>query len=193
MWYGSAFAVFFARTNFNKCLRNRYSHIVHNTRTFSTRKTGSFPNISTIFQFLGVSFAAMNATKYLFCCVRFSIRADMVKMCSYSVDSAFPRFFALSSPSGVPGCFWIHRGRGISRARVSRELAPQPPKTEKRPPSPLKKSRKNKKGNFQFYKSSLRSLHKYIFNSLLTYRYVYGIFKAHRRCYQCKSIKQLGK
>lgn len=98
----------------------------------------------------------------------------------------------LSRPSGVPGCFWIHRGRGISKARVSRELAPQPPKTEKSP-LPSQKFVKNKKGDFQFYKSSLRSLHKYIFNPLLTYRYVYGIFKAHRRCYPCKSIKQLGK
>nr|DAQ38664.1 MAG TPA: hypothetical protein [Caudoviricetes sp.] len=76
-----------------------------------------------------------------------------------------------------------------ARRRVS------PPNTEntKKAPFSFKKSRKKQKGDFQFYKSALLLLHKYIFNFLLTYRYVYGIFKAHRRCYQCKSIKQLGK
>lgn len=192
MRYGSVFTVFSTRTNFNKCLWHRYNHIVHNTRTVFTIKTWYFPNISPIFRFLGVSFAAMNATKYLFCCVRFSISADMVKMCSYSVDGAFPRFFVLPGRPSGSGCCWIAPGAGDTQGQGSRELAPQPPKTEKSP-SPLQNPAKNKKGDSQFYKSSLRSLHKYIFNSLLTYRYVYGIFKAHRRCYQCKSIKQLGK
>jgi hypothetical protein len=36
---------------------------------------------------LAYSFVVLNATKYLFCCVRFAVHADTVKMCLHSVDS----------------------------------------------------------------------------------------------------------
>lgn len=192
MRHGSVFTVFSTRTNFNKCLWHRYNHIVRNTRTDFTIKTRDFLNISTIFRFLGVSFAAMNATKYLFCCVRYCKQFVLVKICTHNMDSLYPGFLCRPALLSGSGCCRIAPGAGVCGIRPGRGLVPQPPKSEKSPlPSP--KSRKNKKGDFQFYKSSLRSLHKYIFNPPLTYRYVYGIFKAHRRCYQCKSIKQLGK
>lgn len=79
--------MFSTRTFYLLCSQYRYTNIVHSTKTIFTNKTGSFPNISPIFWFLGVSFAPMNATKYLFCCVRFIIRSDAVKMCLHSVDS----------------------------------------------------------------------------------------------------------
>lgn len=158
---GSVFTVFSTRTNFNKCLWCRYTHIVHDARTVFTIKTGCFPNIPPTFLFSGVSFAATNGTKILFCCVRYCKQFAMVKICAHIVDSLHSGFLR------CPACLAAARrfrllldstgGRGISGARVSRELAPQPPKSEKSPlPSP--KSRKNKKGDFQFYKSSLRSL-----------------------------------
>lgn len=90
--------------------------------------------------------------------------------------------------SSAPG------GHGGGGMQGRRKPGVSPPNTENtKKTHSLSKIPQKQKGDFQFYKSPLRLLHKYFFNSLLTYRYVYGIFKAHRRCYQCKSIKQLGK
>lgn len=152
--------MFSTRTNFNKCSPYRYAHIVHSTKTTFTHKTWRFPNISSIFQFPGVSFTVTNDTKILFCCVRYCKRFTVVKICAHSVDSIHSRFLRCPACPAAAQRFRLlldSTGGGGMRDQARRRVSPSTTEIRKKSlPSP--KSHKNKKGDFQFYKRSLRSL-----------------------------------
>lgn len=108
----------------------------------------------------------------------------MVKICSLSVDGPGPAQLPRESTGGG----------GYSRA-VPAGVSPINTRQNKKPS--LKKSRKTKKAQNDFYKSALRAQRKIcnieILNSILTYRYYYDIFKPYRRCDPCRLTRQLGK
>lgn len=83
---GSVFVVFFSHTYWLFCPYIEYIYCVYAWRTLFTCKIWRFPNIFNKNRFLPWQFMPTNATKYLFCCVRFIIRSDAVKMCLHSVD-----------------------------------------------------------------------------------------------------------
>lgn len=120
-------------------------HLVHDTRTQKHRKTRQNRNIFNRYCILACAFIALNATKYLFCCVRFAVHADTVKMCLYSVDSLH---FLDLVPSGTAQRFRLlldSTGGGGYAPRHFRAVSPPNRFQPKRLPSLLEKSRKRKK------------------------------------------------
>lgn len=119
--------------------------IVHDTKTRKHHKTRRNRNIFNKYCILARAFIALNATKYLFCCVRFTVHVDTVKMCLHSVDS-------LRSPGLVPsGTVQRFRllldsagGGGYGRPDPA-GVSPTSTRKNKKPPLLLKKSRKKKK------------------------------------------------
>ena len=87
----------------------------------------------------------MNATKYLFCCVHFTVHVDTVKMCLHSVDSLHSMDFV---PSGTVQRFRLlldSTGGGGYAPGHFRAVSPPNRFQPKRLPSLLEKSRKRKK------------------------------------------------
>ena len=87
----------------------------------------------------------MNATKYLFCCVHFTVHVDTVKMCLHSVDSLHSMDFV---PSGTVQRFRLlldSTGGGGYGRPDSVGVSPTSTRKNKKPPLLLEKSRKRKK------------------------------------------------
>nr|DAO12064.1 MAG TPA: hypothetical protein [Caudoviricetes sp.] len=120
-------------------------HLVHDTRTQKHRKTRQNRNIFNRYCILACAFIALNATKYLFCCVRFIIHADTVKTCLHRVDSPRPMDFV---PSGTAQRFRLlldSTGGGGYGRPDSAGVSPTSTRKNKKPLS-FSKSRKKKKG-----------------------------------------------
>lgn len=173
--------------------------VVHDTRTRKHRKTRRNQNIFNKYCILTYAFIALNATKYLFCCVHFIIRADTVKMCLPIVDSL--RFLDLA-PSGTVQPVRRFRllldstgGGGYSQAvpagvspvntrkikkfpshfknRAKYKKAFQKIRKQEKGPSPLKNPAKIKKAIFNFIKAPFgRYLTNFILAILLTIKYI---------------------
>ena len=87
----------------------------------------------------------MNATKYLFCCVHFTVHVDTVKMCLHSADSLH---FLDLVPSGTVQRFRLlldSTGGGGYGRPDSVGVSPTSTRKNKKPPLLLEKSRKRKK------------------------------------------------
>lgn len=121
--------------------------IVHDKRTQKHRKTRQNRNIFNRYCILACAFIALNATKYLFCCVRFTVHVDTVKMCLHSVyilhflglvlSGTVQRFRLLLDSTG---------GGGYGRPD-SAGVSPTSTRKNKKPLS-FSKSRKKKKEPF---------------------------------------------
>nr|DAO94669.1 MAG TPA: hypothetical protein [Caudoviricetes sp.] len=90
-------------------------------------------------------FIGFNATKYLFCCVHFTVHVDTVKMCLHSTDSLHFLSLCRPAPSSGSGCCWIAPGAGDMAGLIRRGLAPQVPAKIKSPLSFSKNPEKEKK------------------------------------------------
>nr|DAG54777.1 MAG TPA: hypothetical protein [Caudoviricetes sp.] len=122
--------------------------IVHDARTRKHRKTQRNQNIFNKYCILARAFIALNATKYLFCCVRFTVHADTVKMCLHSMDSL--HFLDLAPCGTVQGFRLLldsTGGGGYGRSD-SAGVSPTSTRKNKKPPLLLEKSRKKKKEPF---------------------------------------------
>lgn len=119
--------------------------LVHDTRTRKHSKTRRNQNIFNKYCIFTYAFIALNATKYLFCCVHFTVHVDTVKMCLHSVDSLHSMDFV---PSGTVQRFRLlldSTGGGGYAPRHFRAVSPPNRFQPKRLPSLLEKSRKRKK------------------------------------------------
>ena len=122
-------------------------HLVHDTRTQKHRKTRQNRNIFNRYCILACAFIALNATKYLFCCVRFTVHADPVKMCLHSMDSL--HFLDLAPCGTVQGFRLLldsTGGGGYGRSD-SAGVSPTSTRKNKKPPLLLKNPGKRKKAS----------------------------------------------
>ena len=119
--------------------------LVHDTRTRKHSKTRRKQNIFNKYCIFTYAFIALNATKYLFCCVHFTVYVDTVKMCLHSVDSLHSMDFV---PSGTVQRFRLlldSTGGGGYGRPDSAGVSPTSTRKNKKPPLLLEKSRKRKK------------------------------------------------
>lgn len=121
-------------------------HIVHDTRTQKRHETRQNRNIFNKYCILARAFIALNATKYLFCCVRFTVHVDTAKCVCIAWTACISWILCRPAPSSGSGCCWIAPGAGDMGGLIRRGLAPQVPAKIKSPPLLLEKSRKRKKG-----------------------------------------------
>lgn len=118
---------------------------VYDTRTRKHSKTRRNQNIFNKYCILTYAFIALNATKYLFCCVHFTVHVDTVKMCLHSADSLH---FLDLVPSGTVQRFRLlldSTGGGGYGRPDSVGVSPTSTRKNKKPPPLLEKSRKRKK------------------------------------------------
>lgn len=119
--------------------------LVHDTRTRKHSKTRRKQNIFNKYCIFTYAFIALNATKYLFCCVHFTVHVDTVKMCLHSADSLH---FLDLVPSGTVQRFRLlldSTGGGGYGRPDSVGVSPTSTRKNKKPPLLLEKSRKRKK------------------------------------------------